>query len=717
MDNQWPWQTGRLYRYDVNTHTLAHLPESASSGSAFKAQFIIRVQSPGLLQAKLENPQHAQFHQQLPNNMAVPSDLKYEAVQNLDMPFEISVEGGRVLGLSLPSTFLLSHENLLKGLISTLQVDLSSYHLVHNHEGSYDKERQQGLFRKMETDVTGDCETMYTVSPVASEWRRELPLFTSDEEPMEITKSKNYGHCHHRVAYHFGVPDGAEWTGTAHNNEEKQFISHNAVTRILAGKQGPIYKAETSSSVNVHPYIYGKQKAQVHSNVSLNLVSVEQDSAVEWQKPEGSRQVMTLLYALSTRQIAIHDQSSSESSESSESHEHINVQLEALNSRVRRSVHQRESMFSKDHSSSSSSDSSSAYLNDDIPKMNEPAYAALYMSAQPRGDKKQNTMNAQKLLQDIAQQLQNPNNMPKADFLSKFNILVRIIASMSSTQLAQISRGIEVGRSSDNIVKSNMWMIFRDAVLQAGTPPAFLQIKIWINSKILVGEEAAEVMSTLPSTLRYPTKELMIKFFELAMSPEVQQQESLNTSALIAATQFIRMGQVNNETAHSFYPTHMYGRLARKHDRFVLESIIPRLSQLLNQAIEAKEWSRAQVYIKAIGNLGHPEILHVFSPYLEGITQVPTYLRLQMVVQLRYLAAQKDKNTRAVLYSILKNTAEPYEVRVAAILNIFMAHPTVEMMQVMAQMTNVDPSVQVRAALKNGIVSAASLKNPRFWHL
>lgn len=702
----------------MNTHTLARLQEGASSGNAFRAQFIVRVKSPGILQVKLENPQQSHFHQQLPNNMALPSDLQYEAVQSLDRPFEIYVEGGRVVSLSLPSDLSLSHENLLKGLISALQVDLTPYHHVHNHHDSYDSESQQGLFKKMETDVTGDCETLYSVSPVAADWRRELPQFASEEDPMLITKSKNYGHCHHRVAYHFGVPEGAEWTGTAHSKREKQLISHNAVTRILAGKQGPIYKSEITSTVHAHAHLYGQQKAEVHSFVSFTLVAVEQDSGVEMQMSENNRQIRTLLYALSTRQMAIHDKTSA-SFESSESHEHLHVESSQLKNRVRRSDNLHQSEFNQDWktSSSSSSDSSSAYINDDLPKMNEPAYAALYMSVHSRGDRKQNMMNAQKLLQDLAQQLQNPNNMPKADFLTKFNILVRVIAAMSIDQLAQTSRGIEVGRTSNNNVKLDMWMIFRDAVTQAGTPPAFLQIRNWIKSRKIQGEEAAQVLSTLARTLRYPTKEIMIQFFELAMNHEVQQQERLNTTALLAATQFIRMGQVNNETAHSYYPSHMYGRMARKYDRFVVEDILPRLSQLLKQAIENNERSKAQVYVKAIGNLGHRDILYVFAPYLEGRIQVSTYLRVQMIVQLKHLAMQQDKYARAVLYSILRNTAEPYEVRVAAILNIFMANPTAEMMQVMAQMTNDDPSIQVRAALKNGIETAANLKDPRFWHL
>lgn len=725
---QWPWQVGKLYRYEVESHTLARLQEGASTGNAFKAQFVVRVKAPGQLQAKLENPQHAQVHQDLGPERELPEDLKYQPAQNLDKPFEINVQGGRVLSLNLPASVPLAQENLLKGLIGALQVDLSPHRNVRSPHDTYDKQIQQGLFRKMETDVTGDCETLYTVSPVASEWRRELPKFTSDEEPIEITKSKNYGHCHHRVDYHFGVPEGAEWSGTAHKTREEQLIKRATVARILAGKQGPIYKSETTSTVYVNPHLYGKQKAEVHSHVKLTLASQEPDNEPEWEKPEGGRPIQNLLYSLTTKQVNIEDSSSSSSSsESGEQYNPQNQENDSPKPRPRRSsppkkiVAVNKVIINKrgksKFSSSSSSESDSSYINDDVPRSNEPAYAALYMNPQPHGDKKQNPMNAQKLVQEIAQQLQNPNNMPKADFLSKFNILVRVIASMSSGQLSQTSRSIEIAKSSNNIVKSDMWMIYRDAVTQAGTLPAFQQIKTWIQSKKIQSEEAAEVVATLPDTLRYPTKELMTQFFELAMSEDVRQQRYLNTSALIAATKFINMGQVNNDTAHSYYPTHMYGRLSRQHDAFVVEDILPRLQQELTQATQEDDSHKQQMFIKAIGNVGHRAILDVFAPYLEGKISASNYIRTQMVDNLQVLAQQQDRHVRAVLYSILRNTAEPYEVRVAAIKNIFMARPSGPMIQAMAEMTHDDPSIHVRAALKSGIESAAALKSPRYFEL
>lgn len=209
----------------------------------------------------------------------------------------------------------------------------------------------------------------------------------------------------------------------------------------------------------------------------------------------------------------------------------------------------------------------------------------------------------------------------------------------------------------------------------------------------------------------------MTQFFNFARSPAVKDQMFLNSSALMAATKLINLGQVNNYTAHSYYPTHMYGRLTHKHDAFVLEEILPTLAADLKASVEYKDSTKAQVYIQAIGNLGHREILKVFAPYLEGKVEISTYLRTHIVKNLKSLAKLRDRHVRAVLFSILRNTAEPYPVRVAAIQSIFISHPTGEMMQAMAEMTHNDPSVEVRAVLKSAILSAAELQHPRNFYL
>ncbi|KAL4712509.1 hypothetical protein ACJJTC_007525 [Scirpophaga incertulas] len=708
-----PWQVGKQYRYDVDSYTFANFQEGSHSGSAFKAQFVIRVLSEGRLIAKLENPRHALVHQVLKNNVKLPEDLKYEIADKLETPFEIIVQGGRVVSLNLASNVPLAQENVLKGLVSALQVDLSSHRQVNTPYNGYNEQEQQGVIKKMETDVTGDCETLYDVHPSVPEWKSEIPMFSGAETPMLVSKTRNYGNCHHRVEYHFGVPIG--WDGSSHVKHGQQVIQRATVSRMLVGKQGPIYKTETTSTVHVNPMLYGKEKAEVISNVKLYLVAWEQVSDSEWTMPENMRNINNLLYSVSHKQVTINERSHSNLEQFSKTIDGVDVdeynQFRHYTNAPRVVTIKKTFGGHSDSDSSSSSDWMSAYVNDDMPNPNEPAYSALYMSAQARGDKKQNPINVQRVVQEMAQQLQNPNNMPKSDFLSKFNILVRVLASMTYEQLSLTSNSMISTKTSNNSVKADMWNIYRDGVTQVGNMPTFRLISSWVQNRVIQGEEAAEVVATLVHTIRYPTKEIMSQFFKLAVSEQVQQQEYLNSTALIAATTLINMAQVNNETAHSFYPVYMYGQFVRQHDSFVYEEVLPVLSQQLKQAIEVENIKKAQVVIKALGNLGHRGILDVFAPYLEGKIQVSTFLRRNMILNLDVLALTKDSFVRAVLFNILKNAVEPYEVRAAAIQTIFMSHPTRTIMQAMARMTHDDPSMQVRALIKTIIVSTASLKH------
>uniref|UniRef100_A0A2A4IZG8 Vitellogenin domain-containing protein n=1 Tax=Heliothis virescens TaxID=7102 RepID=A0A2A4IZG8_HELVI len=616
QSKSWPWQVGKEYLYDVNTYTITSYDGSNSNGNAFKAQFAIRVVAPGYLLAKLTNSVYAQIQDEVVTYDSLPSDLKYQPIQITDQAFEIFVKGGRVKSFSVPKTLSVAHENLLKGLINALQVDLSSYGHVDNFPNSFDKESFQGIFKKVETDLVGDCETLYTVAPVPAEWRREFPKFASDEAPIEVIKSKNYGSCKKRAALYFGVPEGSIWNGITYENDEQQLIKQSSEARIVASKQGTIYKAEVLNSVFVSPILYGKQKAEVISYVKFYLASV-QDSGAEWKKPEGGRSIDSLIFSMS------------------------------------------ESMF--------------------LPKVAD-----------------QSVANAQKLLQEIAPLLQAPSQLPKADFLSKFNILVRYLATFNSEQLSILSNSVEIAKNSKNAAKNGMWIIYRDALAQSGTVAAFEQIKSWVLAKKIQGEEAAELISGIGAALRYPTKKVVTEFFEFAINPEVQQMKLVNTSALLAATRFSRNAE------DSLY---------------VVESIIPWLSKELKQAAENGDSVKAQVYIRSLGNLANPEILKVYAPYLDGRIAVSKYLRVQIVASLKTLANLKNENVRAALYTILKNTAESYEVRVVAILNIFLNEPTAEMMQIMAHMSNDDPSTQVRAVIANGINFAAGLKSPRFSQL
>lgn len=130
---------------------------------------------------------------------------------------------------------------------------------------------------------------------------------------------------------------------------------------------------------------------------------------------------------------------------------------------------------------------------------------------------------AQKLAQEIGQDLQNPSGLPAANTLTKFSILARVIRTMSAKQIAEAGRQLYApsseadAQSTKSAARVAAWKAYRDAVAAAGTGPAAMQVMQWVQEKAVHGEEAAQLVATLPQTIREPTGELMKEFYVSAL--------------------------------------------------------------------------------------------------------------------------------------------------------------------------------------------------------
>lgn len=142
------------------------------------------------------------------------------------------------------------------------------------------------------------------------------------------------------------------------------------------------------------------------------------------------------------------------------------------------------------------------------------------------GYKGQSIMNAkginavhetQKMAFEIGEDLQNESEIPKQNTLDKFNILTQIIRVMSKKQMEEATRQLYAPQADNQSQKSSArnaaWKAYRDAVAQAGTGPAVKELTEWIEGKKIDGEEAAQLIATLPRTIREPTEEMMKLFF------------------------------------------------------------------------------------------------------------------------------------------------------------------------------------------------------------
>jgi HEAT repeat protein len=174
---------------------------------------------------------------------------------------------------------------------------------------------------------------------------------------------------------------------------------------------------------------------------------------------------------------------------------------------------------------------------------------------------------------------------------------------------------------------------------------------------------------------------------------------------------------VDNASAHDNYPVHIFGRMVPKRFPPLTEEFIPYLGRSLNEAINESDSRRIQVFIRALGNVGHPSILPLFEPFLEGKKNASKFQRQLMVSALDKLANLFPKEAAAVLFKLYENTAENHEIRCAAVRLLMRTNPPANVLQRMAEFTNNDPDPQVSSMVQSAILSAANLQEPSNWQL
>lgn len=125
----------------------------------------------------------------------------------------------------------------------------------------------------------------------------------------------------------------------------------------------------------------------------------------------------------------------------------------------------------------------------------------------------------EKLAQEIGQDLQTPNKIVEDNTLEKFIILNRLVRTMNAKQIDEVYRQLYApeeqtdSQSTKSSVRNAAWKAFRDSVAEAGTPPAANQIMEWVEQKKVKGEEAAQLIATMGRSIRFPTEQLMRRFF------------------------------------------------------------------------------------------------------------------------------------------------------------------------------------------------------------
>ncbi|XP_043252525.1 vitellogenin-like [Colletes gigas] len=711
------WKIGNEYTYLVRSRTLTGLEKLSdqAAGILLKAHLTIQVRDGNTLVAKVSNCQYARIHKSLPGSWHSEISDQMLDLRELPIsgqPFLIKVGHGIIRDLIVDRDVPTWELNILKSIVSQLQVDTQGENAIKKRDIQEPTDEEPfGIFRAMEDTVTGKCEVHYDIMPLSEhmiDLQPELvpmPDLKGNGMHIDIMKTRNFSRCDQRMGYHFGISGQNDWEPGSNLNGE--FLSKSSTSRIIVSgnlKRFTIQSSVTTSRILVSPRFYDNQNGVVVSVMNLTLANINRVKS-QLSGPSNPESTGNLVYVYADPFSDMEDRRNGK-------------QTEALNS----------NMETSDSASSENSgwiSSSDEQFWQPRPTLEDPPQIPLlpnFIGYKGKFIDKSKNIDIQKLAKEliyqIANEIEDASNIPSQGTLEKFTLVIDLIRMMGRNKLMSIANEVFISpnqlKSNDKsqAVKQNAWAVLRDAVTQAGTGPALLTIKHWIEKGDVTGLEAAGIVSRIPKTARAPTAEYVKAFFQLATNPKVMKEELLNTASILAFSELVRLSQVNDKTIHNLYPVHTFGRMTPKNDKTVVNEYIPYLANELKKAAMDRDSKRMQTYILALGSIGHPKILSVFEPYLEGKEPVTVFQRTLIVSSLSKLIEMHPRLTRLILYKIYLNTKESHEVRCMAIFLLMTTNPPLSMLQRIASFTNFDTSKQVNSAVKSSIQSMANMKIP-----
>lgn len=199
-----------------------------------KGLLTVQAKDSNRLTAKLSKPssQYARIHTDLPEGWESHISDRMLELRELpisEKPFEIKLKHGVIVDLIVEKDVPTWEVNLLKSIISQLQVDTQGENIIKDvaKDPSIqipDDNEPYGSFKAMEDTVSGKCEVLYDITPLAEHvihMKPELvpkPELKGDGLHIDILKTKNFDRCDQRMNYHFGITAETNWEPGSNKN-------------------------------------------------------------------------------------------------------------------------------------------------------------------------------------------------------------------------------------------------------------------------------------------------------------------------------------------------------------------------------------------------------------------------------------------------------------------------------------------------------------------
>ena len=138
-------------------------------------------------------------------------------------------------------------------------------------------------------------------------------------------------------------------------------------------------------------------------------------------------------------------------------------------------------------------------------------------------------------------------------------------------------------------------------------------VRDWIMTGHLSAEEAVGAISTLPATVKTPTKQLLFMLMDYLQSDVVRGNQQLKIASTLSITRLVHQACINTTTSSTMFPKLVMGDFCNVNDDVVAKRLVPWLRHQLTNATEDVE---RIAMLAALGNIGHEIILPTVLPYI-----------------------------------------------------------------------------------------------------
>uniref|UniRef100_A0A0P6FDP9 Copper-zinc cu-zn superoxide dismutase n=1 Tax=Daphnia magna TaxID=35525 RepID=A0A0P6FDP9_9CRUS len=486
--------------------------------------------------------------------------------EHLVKPIQMKIVNGRIENVAISKSEPLWTVNFKRAVAAQLQLQLDGASGVFHKEEHSAYYAENTVYYTMEGCTSGECQTWYHISRIPKQQLVSNPQLLAVPElcegfPVyEIVKNRDFDKCKNLPVFNYISTPGMQCDVTSGASCQNEW-AHVDLVRILGCKINEetfiVQRIKTMDRLVTKPLAYETEALEGLTIQKIELVDIKNQKSdhTMMKMPADVQHYKSLTYA-----------------------------------------------YDEEHATEGS-------------RMSQPGLRDINTPLVMNVEKEKAIKEADRLLSEILRDIEGTEYYtdPSGKFVADKIEMMR--KAISNLEFPELSAFVSKHLSKENDEWSPVSQVILDALVISGTNPSVMIVRDWILKGRLQGEQAVIAISTLPATIKTPTKQLLINLIELMKSEVVTSNRDLKFATALSVSRLVYQACVNSTTSTNLFPKMVMGEFCSVRDPLVTRQLVPWLNEQLKKATDDVE---RIAMMAALGNIGHEVIIPSILPHISS---------------------------------------------------------------------------------------------------